>query len=247
MHNPFEIPRLVPQASPSAQIEDYLDHLCAPLVGKTTYEQRLTIRQEVRSHLLVLALAHEELGSTPVEAIQAAIHQFGNARKIGGTLAREYHKPFALNGQLCWVLLHAAIGGAVGSMSFITMDLTLQRMGLFAHTAVSVDCLLGMATGWIPALQFLKHPASPLRAAMKMGGFYTLTLTGIEVAIGLLTFPNPAFGHKFDGQALRMISTGIFLLGASAAGGGGAMSLIFRRLQRFAPQTQPERALPNLT
>ena len=61
----------------ATHIDDYLDHLCAPLVGKMTYDQRLAVREEVRAHLLVLAAAHEELGGSPGEALQAAMDSLG--------------------------------------------------------------------------------------------------------------------------------------------------------------------------
>lgn len=97
MHPLFENHPPQSEASPSSQIEDYLDHLCTLLVHKRTYEQRLAIREEVRSHMLLLAGGHEELGSTPAEAIQAAIQQFGDAKQIGRSLVSEYRKPFVLN------------------------------------------------------------------------------------------------------------------------------------------------------
>ncbi|MCW3051252.1 MAG: FtsW/RodA/SpoVE family cell cycle protein [Chthonomonadales bacterium] len=118
------------EASPSSQIEDYLDHLCALLIHKRTYQQRLAIREEVRSHLLVLAAGHEELGSNPVEAIQAAIHQFGDAKQIGRSLLSEYRKPFVLNRQLLWMLMPVAVGGVLGSIAFVTMDLLVRQMGM---------------------------------------------------------------------------------------------------------------------
>ena len=61
MRNLFEslLPRSEARPAP-VQLEDYLDHLCTPLIDRITYEQRLAIRDEVRSHLLVLAAGHED-------------------------------------------------------------------------------------------------------------------------------------------------------------------------------------------
>ena len=52
-----------------AHIEDFLDHHCAPLIGRVSYEERQEQRAEMRQLVLSLAAAHEELGSTRGESI----------------------------------------------------------------------------------------------------------------------------------------------------------------------------------
>ena len=211
-------------------IDDYLDHLCAPLVGKMTYDRRVAVREEVRTHLLVLAAAHEELGGSSAEALQAAMEQFGDARKLGRSLAREYAVPFTPSGPLLWYLLHAAIGGFVGSVAFITMDLMLQHKHLVHYTEVPVDFLVGFAMGWIPAVQLLKRPASPLLAAVRMGVCYTALMTGLILVIGSLS------GIKGP-KHVEFLLTAIVSMGVQGAIGGAVMSLLFRRLERFGPRT----------
>ncbi|MCW3054929.1 MAG: hypothetical protein JWN14_4099 [Chthonomonadales bacterium] len=233
MQNPFECPSSLSQSLPSSpsarpaevQIEDYLDHLCTPLVSVMPYEQRQAIRQEVRSHLLVLAAGHEELGSSPAEAIQAAIQQFGDAKEIGRSLLSEYPQPFVLNAQIPWVLLHALIGGFVGSLVFVSMDLMLRYLRLVPHTEIPFDCLVGFAFGWIPAVHLLKRPASPLLAGIKTAGFHMAGITGFLMLASGISL------KWFDYTTFIALST----VGISGAMGGGAMSLLFRRLRRFAP------------
>src|SRR5438105_1069741 len=47
------------------------------------------LRQELRQHLEALVAAHMELGSSPEEAIAAALRQFGDPVLIGRRLSRE--------------------------------------------------------------------------------------------------------------------------------------------------------------
>ncbi|MCW3051249.1 MAG: hypothetical protein JWN14_419 [Chthonomonadales bacterium] len=166
MRNLFEslLPRTEPHWVP-VLLDDYLDHLCAPLIDRMTYEQRLAIREEVRSHVLVLAAGHEELGSSPEEALKAAMQQFGDARKIGRSLLKEYRLPFTLHTPLFWYLLHGAIGGVVGAISFVTMDAMLQHKNLVSQTTLIPDCLCGFALGFLPGVHLWRRPASPLKAA----------------------------------------------------------------------------------
>ncbi|MCW3096885.1 MAG: hypothetical protein JWL77_2503 [Chthonomonadaceae bacterium] len=234
MYNPFESPASFSQAPPSVQIEDYLDHLCAPLINKTTYEQRLAIRDEVRSHLLVLAAGHEELGSTPADAIQAAIDQFGNAKKIGCSLSSKYRKPFVLNPILLWYLLHAAVGGIVGSIAVLTTDCLVRQMGMTTNICVNMDFQVGFAIGWIPAIRLMKRPVSPLHAGIKTSVFYITLTTGLQM------FAWAASGHPLDWRPVPMILAGLFIMGLVGALGGAAMPYIFHRLQRFAPPAKSQ-------
>ena len=234
MHPLFENHPPRSEASPSSQIEDYLDHLCALLVHKRTYEQRLAIREEVRSHLLVLVGGHEELGSTPAEAIQAAIQQFGDAKQIGHSLLSEYRTPFVLNSPLLWKLMPVAVGGVLGSIAFVTMDLLVRQTGMTTYIAVNIDCLLGFAAGLIPAIRLLKRPPSSLQAALKTGGFY------LAVTTGVCLFACVAAGESLARVHFNMVLAGIASMGVMGALGGAAMPPLFRFMQRFAPQSKPE-------
>src|SRR5438045_9125063 len=46
---------------PDPRIEDYLDHVCAPLVGVVPYARRQELRAELREHLAAMAAAQQEL------------------------------------------------------------------------------------------------------------------------------------------------------------------------------------------
>src|SRR5262245_18729182 len=80
-----------------ARIEDYLDHVCAPLVGVVPYDQRHELRAELRSHLEALAASYRELGSPPAAAVGAAVRQFGDPRRLVAQWKREWLRMAALN------------------------------------------------------------------------------------------------------------------------------------------------------
>ncbi len=61
--------RYIPVPTPEAQIEDYLDHVCAPLIGVISYEERQRIREAKRRELEATIQAHLELGSTREQAV----------------------------------------------------------------------------------------------------------------------------------------------------------------------------------
>lgn len=71
-------------------IEDYLDHVCAPLVGHVPYARRQTLRSELAEHLDALIEAREELGETHEDAVQQALRQFGDPATLGRQWLREW-------------------------------------------------------------------------------------------------------------------------------------------------------------
>ena len=71
-------------------VEDYLDHLCAPLVGIVPLAERRGLRAEVRSHLEALAAEYGYEGKPPAEATAAALHELGEPWQVGQTFLREW-------------------------------------------------------------------------------------------------------------------------------------------------------------
>lgn len=79
------------ELSPDAEerIEDFLDQVCAPLVGLAPYPERRGRRSEMRAHLENTIAAHLELGSDLEEAVSFALQRFGDARKLGQIWRKE--------------------------------------------------------------------------------------------------------------------------------------------------------------
>ncbi|MCW3051250.1 MAG: hypothetical protein JWN14_420 [Chthonomonadales bacterium] len=227
MHQLFESQGTTSEMSHSPLIEDYLDRLCAPLVDTMTYEQRLATREEIRAHLLVLAAGHEELGSSPDEAIQAALQQFGEAKQIGRSLLNEYRSPFAFMVPLLWYQLHAAVGVMIGTAVLIAADCMLQWIRM-PHFPIAINCVMGLVSGWIPGVWLLRRPTSCLRASLRTGGYYLMASTGLMLFFGIVS----GFHLARD---LGFYLTYIFATSGAGVVGGAIMSSVFRRLERFSP------------
>lgn len=75
---------------PDSRVEDYLDHIIAPLVGRADYTARQEIRRDMRAHIDQLIAAHEELGSDPSEAVTAALRQFGTPSTVAQKWLNEF-------------------------------------------------------------------------------------------------------------------------------------------------------------
>jgi hypothetical protein len=74
---------------PGPWLSDYLDHLCAPLIGVLPFEERARLRLEVRLHVEALAEEHAARGLSPDEALAAAMREFGEPWVVGETILRE--------------------------------------------------------------------------------------------------------------------------------------------------------------
>lgn len=72
-----------------ALIEDYLDQVCAPMLGVMPYEARQKRRAEMRADLERLVGAHLELESDPQVAVAAALRQYGDVRVVASRGMRE--------------------------------------------------------------------------------------------------------------------------------------------------------------
>ncbi len=94
MHSPSDQPP--PPDAPSAedgrraQVEDYLDFLCAPLLGIVPHAQRRRLRLETEDHLLALAEDFQAEGFAPDEAVAVALREYGEPWRIGQDFAEAW-------------------------------------------------------------------------------------------------------------------------------------------------------------
>ena len=94
MNRPSDSP-LSPDAPPAeeqqrAQIGDYLDFLCAPLLGLVPYAQRRRLRLETEDHLLALTEDFQAEGFAPDEALSVALREYGEPWRIGQDFAQSW-------------------------------------------------------------------------------------------------------------------------------------------------------------
>lgn len=162
------------------RIEDYLDHLCAPLVGVVPYEERLALRTETEEHLYALCEDREgEDGLSPTEATETALREYGEPWRLGQQFADTYCRTQRENPAASVSLFRSFTPGVLrafacfGPASVVTV-LTAQYTAL---TPVQRE------TGflWLVVLHFL----SPLVAG---------TLTGFLVPLRAVRAASAALG-----------------------------------------------------
>jgi hypothetical protein len=60
---------------PDPRVEDYLDHVCAPMIGHFSYEERMARRTALREAMEPVIAAHVELGASRDEAVRMTLAQ----------------------------------------------------------------------------------------------------------------------------------------------------------------------------
>lgn len=99
-----------------SRIEDYLDRICAPLVGNLPYERRQEIRAEIREHLDALTEASIESGHTPDKAVERALQQFGDPKRISMEILKSRNLD---EGSLVAALRAALVGYGLTAICFL--------------------------------------------------------------------------------------------------------------------------------
>jgi hypothetical protein len=212
------------------RVEDYLDHLCVPLVGRVPYAARATLRSELRAHLEALIDAAEELGRERDGAVWLALAQFGDPDALGrewlrgwlrGEPARPVRsaRPAAFVAFGCFGLatsMAIALLVASATMSSRLSFLNPLWPGLFV---LLMPLLAGMATGLL----------SPGRQAL--GTFYALALLILVTNLGASVLVN---GWEFnDLPAIGIVQSVCWIpIGCAAAAFGGWL----RGLREQAPK-----------
>ena len=171
------------------QLEDYLDYLCAPLLGTVPYPQRQRFRREAADHLWVLAEDFVAEGFAFKDALALALQEYGEPWHLGQSFADAWHT----GGSSCYSVRFAdpATVRAFGSFGvFSVLTLLLIEQSVFqpnpsalpfaACLAVAAPSLAGIVTG-------LGLPARPGLGLLRAVG----TLAAASGLIGLLLLPHP--------------------------------------------------------
>lgn len=74
------------------RVEDYLEHLVAPLVGLVPYRERKAFRQEAHVHIEGLIQGYLLEGQTLPEATETALREFGEPWKVGQAFVQEWQQ-----------------------------------------------------------------------------------------------------------------------------------------------------------
>lgn len=219
-----------------ARIEDYLDHVCAPLVGVVPYPRRQELRAELRAHLESLIATHEELGSPADVGAVLALRQFGDPRAISRQWAREWLRPPSAGPvQPAWRAIPTALA-CFGAASLLCLLLFRLSTGGGSNGSVSIGpsglLVLG---GLLPVLAgLITGLLAPARQAL--GTFFALALLVPPfVVLGSNPLLQARLGSLWaeSGMVMALILTLFWLpLGPATAALGG----LLRSRLGLAPQ-----------
>jgi len=177
-------------AREDAWVEDYLDHLSAPLVGIVPLAERRNLRDEVRAHLEALAAEYGFEGKSPPEATAAALQELGEPWQVGQTFLREW-----LQGRPDAAPARLTRTAALRAFAFFGVA-AVPNWLLIEHQAL--DLPRGDLTPWIVLLAVLPPLAAGtltglgLPARMGRGLCWALgVLTLHALAAGALLLPRP--------------------------------------------------------
>jgi hypothetical protein len=174
-------------------IEDYLDHLCTPLVGLVPYAVRHKLRMEVEDHLCALIAEFTDQGLAPRDALDAAMREHGEPWGIGQTYADAWMRGSSnrcTNRSVAPYVLHGLAWVGIASIS----TLLLVEQGCLAHrVAMEWAAVLAVLAPFVAGcLTGATAPARPVRAVC-----YALLLhILVSFAAGGLLLPEPG-GLRF--------------------------------------------------
>lgn len=182
-----------------ALVEDYLDHLCAPLVGIVPLAARRDLRAEMRAHLEALASEYGFEGEPPAKATAAALKELGEPWQVGQTFLREWlqgspnaaparltraaaFRAFAFFGIAalpCWALLeHRALDTSASDLTpWLWLLAAFAPLAAGTLTGLAPQPKMGRGLGWaIGALTLHAIAASALLLPQTDGFGFALCL-----------------------------------------------------------------------
>ncbi len=125
------------------ELDNWFQRLNAPLKHLPVDERR-EMQAEVRQHLEALAAANEELGSSPEEAWEHSLNQFGDPGRFGRHMAWEWRRGRGwvspdMAAVLCGVGVHAA-----ASVGLVVLYCVVCLLDYFSGARI-----LGNDAGWL--------------------------------------------------------------------------------------------------
>jgi len=143
-----------------ARVEDYLDHLCAPLVGSLPYARRQEIRREAEAHLYTSIEEYRESGLSEERATEAALQAYGTPYRLAqaildtwysgagsGTRPAVYSRTATLRAFACFSIPTAISAFLVES--YVLADIGLERVPWAVLWLLASPLLAGVLTGWL--------------------------------------------------------------------------------------------------
>ncbi len=214
------------QLSCDERLEDYLEHLGAPLVGIVPYPERKAFRQEAHAHIEGLIREYVWQGQDLKKATETALREFGEPWKVGRAFLEEW-----LQGTPRLrppILIRRATSTAFawfGIASMLILLLLEQVLSAPTHEALlpGIGLLAFLAPFVAGGLTGVMCPSQTERGVRNAVGFLTLH----SVVIGLLLLP------RVEGLAFAAWQLLFWLPAGRITAGMSAACLRQARRQRF--------------
>ena len=217
------------------EIEDYLDHFSAPLVGKVSFEERTKMRADLRFQIEQIVIAYQELGSTRAEAVAETLQQFRQTQPIQtpvlaqSQVHQESAMPQAPKKYGSFALKCFAISSFAALLGLFA-DLASESNGLtFLIVGVSSTALAGLLAGY-------RTPDRILRATFKAHLKLIIPFILGELLIRSFRLHHP---HHF-----WQVVPGFWLIGSSVIGGFGALIGKFIKKTNLLDKLDPPAQIP---
>lgn len=210
--------RLIPGGVPSVQpdemqpediLSDYLDHLCAPLVGVVPFMERNRLREEAEFHLERLMNTFLLEGYSATEAARIAVQKYGASHEVGQQFLEAWftHQP---QGKLArWVgLANLRAVTFFGTATLFTTLLVQLRIYLPNPEPLTFGLSVAQIRHVLPEPLPLPD-ASPLSVLLALTTLFTPFIAGSLTGIMVPVAPARAV---YQVQTLLTLYT--FVLGA---------------------------------
>jgi hypothetical protein len=177
------------EACADEQIEDYLDYLCAPLIGSVPYRRRLRFRLEVHEHIDGLIMQYRGQGKTLPEAVHSALHELGEPGQAGQDFLQEWLEGSPHAGAKsvlrATVLRTFAMFGVATVLNLFAILLSADRPRKFSDFSPSLVTLAVLSPLVAGCLTGLARPAR-----IKAGTTYAILLcVAASTGVGLEMLP----------------------------------------------------------
>lgn len=147
------------------RIEDYLDHLCTPLVGVVPYAVRHKLRLEAEDHLRALIAEFTEKGLGPTDALDAAMIEHGEPWGIGQAYADAWMRESSESCPNRFAASYLLHGLAWAGMASLPTLFLVEQGCLTYNWAMEWIILLALLAPFAAGgLTGLTAPARPVRA-----------------------------------------------------------------------------------
>ncbi|MBC8101247.1 MAG: hypothetical protein H7Z41_01485 [Cytophagales bacterium] len=234
------------------RLEDYLDHLCASLLGVVPFPERQQIRRETRSHLEMLIEEFTHEGLSPTEAAETAFLEYGSPFQIGQSLVEAWRPQTGVsNGALATEDAARAEARQRGRIGRFTGSAPLIAFVACGLAAVASQASLHYCLSGAPRDHWARYPyvlaiylAAPVVSGLAVGFLVPARGVSATLKVSLFTLPQAVLSgvlllpHR-EGLWFALLQLAYGLPTSLLAVCGGEAVARYHRLQRFWKKKGP--------